>query len=81
MVEFFEYDFELLGLERGEEERLESGAIGIEEARPEIGELTADKDGKHGLRLKEWKGLEEITLLKCQGVEVRLLQRLKRDSM
>lgn len=53
MVEFFEYDFELLGLERGEEERLESGAIGIEEARPEIGELTADKDGKHGLRLKE----------------------------
>ena len=81
MVEFFEYGFELLGLERGEEKRLESRAIGIREAGLEIGELAADKDGKHGLRLKEWRGLEEITLLKCQGVEVRLLQRLKWDSV
>ena len=80
MVEFFEDGFELLGLERGEEERLESGAIGIGEARPKIGELATDKDGKHGVRLKEWKGLGEITLLKCQGVEARLLQRLKRES-
>ena len=37
--------FELLGLEGGEEERLECGASRIGKSRPNIGELAAEENG------------------------------------
>lgn len=65
VAEFFRDGFDLFGLEGGEDEGFESGASGVGESGPDIGELAAEEDGGHGSGLGARRGLEEIRQLKC----------------